>query len=177
MFSLRILLFSFCLLSGLCRATPLNRAEWIHVHPFYVSVFEVRENTKERMLEITCKIFTDDLEKDLRKNYNTHVDLLKDADRSHMGTLVDQYIKAHVQLSVDGKKCVLHYLGFEQDEEAVDCYFEVNDITVKRRVEIVNTILFDYKPEQVNVVHVMAKGTRKSTQLINPERNASFDFP
>ena len=177
MFSLKILLLSFFLLFGLCNAIPFHKTETIYAHPFYVSVFEVRENTKEKILEITCKIFTDDFEKDLRKDYNTHVDLLNNADRPVMGKLVNNYIKEHVQILVDGKKCMLQYLGFEQDEEAVDCYFQVSDITVNKTVEIINSILFDYKPEQVNIVHVMVKGIRKSTQLVNPDYKVTFDFP
>ena len=134
------------------------------------------ENTKEKILEITCKIFIDDFEKDLRKNFNAHVDLLNQADKPVMEKLVNDYIKAHLQVSVDGKTCLLQYIDFEKDEEALDCYFQVNDIEVNKTVAITDNILFDYKPEQVNIVHVTVRGTRKSTQLVNPDSKASFDF-
>ncbi len=148
-----------------------------HPHPFYVSVSEIHENAKEKILEITCKIFTDDFEKDLRKDFKTHVDLLNKADKPAMDQLVDKYIKTHLRISVDNKPCLLSYVGYEQDEEAVECYFQVNDIRVNKTVAVNDNILFDYKPEQVNIVHVTVRGTRKSTQLVNPDSSVSFDFP
>ena len=172
----QILLLSFGLFSGLYDSTPLHKMRNTTRHPFYVSVTQIQENTKEKIVEITCKIFTDDFEKDLRKDFNTHVDLLDHAYKPAMEKLVNEYIKTHLQISVDGKSCLLQYIGFEQDEEAVDCYFQVNEITIHKTVAVNDNILFDYKPEQVNIVHVTVRGTRKSTQLINPDSKASFDF-
>ncbi len=177
MFISQILLLSFGLLSQLCNKTQLYEKEKIYLHPFFVSVTQIQENAKEKILEVTCKIFTDDFEKDLRKNYHTHVDLLNETDKPAMVKLINDYIKSHLQISIDSKLCALQYIGFEKDEEAVNCYFQVNNISVKKTVAIVNHILFDYKPEQVNIVHVTVRGTRKSTQLINPDSRASFDFP
>ncbi|MEP6949933.1 MAG: DUF6702 family protein [Ginsengibacter sp.] len=173
----RILLLSFGLLSRLFNTAPLHEVENTPMHPFYVSVTQIQENAKERILEITCKIFTDDFEKDLRKDFNTHVDLLNQADKPAMGKLVNEYIRTHLQVSVDGKPSLLQYVGYEQDEEAVECYFQVNNIAVNKSLAIIDNILFDYKPEQVNIVHVTVKGTRKSMQLVNPDSRASFDFP
>lgn len=38
-------------------------------HPFHVSVIEINHNAADKTLEISCKIFTDDFEKILAKNY------------------------------------------------------------------------------------------------------------
>ena len=126
----RILVLSFGLLSRLCNTTPLHEVAGIQRHPFYVSVTEIQENTKDKILEVTCKIFTYDFENDLGKDFNAHADLLNQANKPAMGKLVNDYIKAHLQVSVDGKTCLLQYIDFEKDEEALDCYFQVNDIVV-----------------------------------------------
>ena len=63
----RILLLSFGLLSRLCNTTQLHEVAGIQRHPFYVSVTEIQENTKDKILEIACKIFTYDFENDLGK--------------------------------------------------------------------------------------------------------------
>ncbi len=44
-------------------------------HPFYVSVTEINHNAKEQTLEISCKMFAEDLEEILKKNYKTAIDL------------------------------------------------------------------------------------------------------
>jgi len=37
-------------------------------HPFYVSVTEISHNAKDKIIEISCKIFADDLEMTLTKS-------------------------------------------------------------------------------------------------------------
>ena len=40
-----------------------------NLHPIFVSVTEIEHNAKDKTLEISCKIFTDDFEKTLRLTY------------------------------------------------------------------------------------------------------------
>ena len=43
-------------------------------HPYYLSVVEVNHNATDKTLEISCKIFTNDFENTLEKNYKSKVD-------------------------------------------------------------------------------------------------------
>ena len=55
-----------------CQATILSpKASY---HPFYVSVTEINQNLKEKTLEISCKLFAEDFETTLNKDYKTTVD-------------------------------------------------------------------------------------------------------
>lgn len=146
------------------------------VHPFYVSVTQVEENLNQKILEISCKIFTDDFEKTLRMHYKEHIDLLSPANTKAMNSLVSDYIEKHFKISVDGKPTILEFVGYEKNEEAVECYFQVNDVAVKKTISIFNDLLFEYKREQTNIVHVTVKGKRKSRQLSNPDSHINFDF-
>src|SRR6267378_1432289 len=51
-------------------------------HPFHVSVVEVNHNAADKTFEISCKIFTDDLEKVLAQNYKTRVDLINPPNKA-----------------------------------------------------------------------------------------------
>jgi Domain of unknown function (DUF6702) len=42
-----------------------------HTHPLYISVTEINHNAKDRILEVSCKIFTNDLETVLEKMSGT----------------------------------------------------------------------------------------------------------
>jgi hypothetical protein len=145
-------------------------------HPLFVSVTEIELNTKDKTLEISCKIFTDDFEKTLRQNYKTAIDLLKPKDKTAMNKLVSDYVQKHLQLSVDGKKATLQFLGYEQNEEGILSYYQVNNITSVKNIAIINNILYDYKKEQIGIIHVTVDGNRKSTRLNNPEEKCSFEF-
>ena len=145
-------------------------------HPIFVSVTEIEHNTKEKTLEISCKIFTDDFEKALRATYKTSVDLLKPKDKNAMNKLVDDYVQKHLLLKVDGKAGTLQFLGYEQDEEGIESFYQVNNIAAVKKLDITDNILFEFKKEQISIIHTTVNGNKKSTKLVNPEEKASFEF-
>jgi len=145
-------------------------------HPIFMSVTEIEHNAKDKTLEISCKIFTDDLEKTLRQLYKTSVDLIKPKDKAAMDKLVSDYVQKHLSIAVDGKKTALQFIGYEQQEEGILSYYQVNNITAVNKLDIVNNILYEYKKEQIDIIHVTVAGNRKSTRLNNPEDKASFEF-
>ena len=44
-------------------------------HPLYISVTEISHNPKDKILEISCKVFTNDFEAVLEKMSGSRVDL------------------------------------------------------------------------------------------------------
>ena len=173
----RFILFSLSLLSinGNFSA-HLAENKILHKHPFYVSVTQIEENTKENLMEVSCRIFTDDFEKTLRMHYTNHIDLLSPTDKVQMNKLINDYVSKHLSIAIDGKLHPLQFVGYEKNEEAVECYFQINNISVKKNISVFNNLLFEYKPEQINIVHVTVKGKRKSRQLTNPDAKVNFEF-
>lgn len=145
-------------------------------HPFFVSVTEIEHNAKDKTLEISCKIFTDDFEKTLRTAYKTHVDLYNAAEKTAMDKLVKDYVTKHLSISVDGKIQTLQYKGYEHLEEAIYSYYLVENVNTVKKIDIANTILYDYKEEQMSIIHVTVGGKRQSTKLVNPEERTEFSF-
>jgi len=145
-------------------------------HPIFVSVTEIEHNVAEKTLEISCKIFTDDFETTLRKKYNGKIDLIDAKVRSSMNPIVNDYIQKHLKLVVDGKPVTLQFLGFEQQEEGIVSFYEVKNIIQVKKVEVVNDLLYEYKPQQMEIIHVTVNGERKSNRLNNPDAKAEFLF-
>lgn len=145
-------------------------------HPIFVSVTEIEHNAGEKTLEISCKIFTDDFETTLRKKYTGKIDLLDAKYKSSMNPLVSDYIQKHLSIITDGKLARLQFLGFEQDEEGIISYFEVKNIEKVKNIEVTDDILYEEKPQQMEIIHVMVNGERKSSRLNNPDTKVSFQF-
>lgn len=164
-------LFKWLLFVGFLHSTPAPV-----IHPIFVSVTEIEHNAKDKTLEISCKIFTDDFEKTLRQQYNTHVDLLNPKEKTAMEKLVSDYVPKHLFIKADGKPAPLQYLGYEQQEEGIVSFYQVNNISSVKKLEITDNILFEYKKEQISIIHTIVNGNRKSTKLVNPEDKASFEF-
>lgn len=145
-------------------------------HPIFVSVVEIEHNAKENSLEVSCKLFTDDFEKTLRLDYKTHVDLLNPGNRAAMDKLVADYVQKHMQITADGKRVQLKYLGYEQIEEGIYSYYEAANVPAPKKIQIFNNLLYSYHEQQMGLMHVTVNGTRKSTKLNNPESNVSVQF-
>jgi len=145
-------------------------------HPIYVSVTEIQHNPKENALEISCRIFTNDFETMLRKSNALKVDLLKPADKKEMNQLVQNYIVNHLKINVDGVSRQMHFIGYEQAEESIESYFQIDDVKSVKKMIVQDNILYEFNSEQISIVHSTVNDKRKSTKLNNPEDKAVFEF-
>ncbi len=160
----------------------LSIALWFNVaraytfHPFYVSVTEMNYNTKTKSFEISCKMFAEDIEDVLKQNYKTAVDLGNDKLQTQNNKLMNDYIGKHFSLNIDTKLMNYKFVGFEKEKESVYCYLEVMNVPAIKKMTVTNSILYDFKQEQINIVHVIINGNRTSTKLDFPQSQASFSF-
>ena len=69
-----------------------------HSHPLYISVTEINHNVKDRILEVSCKVFTNDLEAVLEKMSGSRVDLSAAATKAASDKLIDTYLEKHLRL-------------------------------------------------------------------------------
>ncbi len=145
-------------------------------HPFYVSVTEINHNPKEQTLEISCKMFSEDLEDILKKNYKTPVDLTAPKQTAQNEKMIQDYIVKHLAIQANGKALKLNFIGFEKEAESIYCYFETDKITAVKKLDITDSILQDFSDKQINIIHVMMNNNRKSQKLDYPDKMASFSF-
>jgi len=145
-------------------------------HPFYISVTEINHNAKAQTLEISCKIFVDDMENVLKQNYKKAVDLTNAQQQAQNDGLISDYVTRHLLITADGKLAKLHYIGFEKESESVYGYFEVTNVPAVKKLQLDNSLLQDLTTDQINIMHVTVNGTRKSYKLDYPQKQASFNF-
>jgi hypothetical protein len=146
------------------------------MHPYYISMTEIEQDKQNNTLEISVRIFTDDLEKTIRTTYSGKVDLLNKDEKANSEKLIQQYITKHLSLKVDGKVLDLEFDGFESEEGSIWSYFECPNISSLKTLEVNNTILYDYKQEQVNFIHVKALGYDETIKLDYPDDYQKFSI-
>lgn len=151
--------------------------KWLFfLHPFYLSVTEIRHNAGHKSLEISCRIFSDDLENTLKKQSNTTFDIIKPQNRVMVDTLIARYIRQHLQISVDGRVLAPRYLGYKIEEDAAWCFLEVSGVPQVKKLELKDDILYEAHESQSHMIHVIVNDQRKSTKIDNPKSVASFTF-
>ena len=147
------------------------------MHPFHGSVIEINHNISEKTVEISCKIYTDDFEKILVKNYNKKVDLINPPNKPAMDSLIKKYIFSHISIQVNGKSVPLSYVGFENESEAAYVYIQANNVVALNKLEIATNLMYDLFDDQVNIIHLTIDGTnRKSNKLNFPATSTTFNY-
>jgi hypothetical protein len=146
------------------------------LHPFFVSVTELNFNPNNKNLEISCKMFVDDFQNALKQNYKRPIDLANEKQENENNSIINDYLTKHLSIVADAKAVGLKFIGFERESESVYCYFEAANISSPKKIVITNKILQDYKQEQVNIMHVVVNGNRKSTKTDIQTNQASLNF-
>lgn len=145
-------------------------------HPLHVSTTEVSFNAKDKILEVSCRIFSDDFESILAKTYKQKTDLSNASMKVAMDNLVKKYINTHLQLKANGKPVTMSYVGFEIDHEATNIYLEVDKIATIKSLEVSDTILYDMFDDQMSIVHLVKGSIRKSTKILYPDKTFAANF-
>lgn len=150
---------------------------WLNsFHPFYVSVTQIEQNQQTKTVQVSVRIFFDDFEKALNKRYKSNINILKPADRKKVDLLIADYINTHLKIKANNKPLTLKYIGYEIEEEAAWCYFETEKQPRVRIFSIMNNVLFEQHPTQINMIHAIVNGKRKSSKLDNPASSVTFNY-
>lgn len=144
-------------------------------HPFYVSVMEVEYDPKSREVGISIKTFPDDMEETLRMSTGKKVDIGTN-DKVTIGKLMDQYIQQHVSIAIDNQQKAMYYLGYEIDKEGLWMYFSIPSQKHFRNLEITSDLMYEYRPEQTNIIHMRIAGKEKSYRLTAPTKKIIFNY-
>ncbi len=145
-------------------------------HPLHVSTLEITHNSGENRLEVVCKIFTDDFEAALAKQYQVKTDLSAPSKHEAMDSLVMKYILGNLQIKSNSRITPLNYLGFEKEKEFVYVYLESEKEDALKKLDVQVSLLHNLFKDQINIVDVTVNGKRKSTKLDFPKKDAGFTF-
>ena len=160
----------------------ISFVQWVMIsmltffHPHHVSTTSIEFNPDDKTLEISIKLFADDLEKSLVKLNKGKVNVLNKSEYEKSAKLIDQYISQNLKLQVNGNKAVMNFVGFEEEKGNVLAYFEVININSFTSLKVQNSLLRDTEKQQVNIIQVKANGKTKSASLKYPATDHSFDL-
>lgn len=150
------------------------------IHPFHVSVCSINHAPQEQTLQITQKVFADDLEEALnaaaKASSQTAVDVLNPSDPEVLESIIRDYLVEHLQITVNGKAVAPNFLGYEREELALWCYLEVEDVADVQQIKVRSSILVEAFDDQTNIVHIKYLDTIKSMKLAKDYLQDQVEF-
>ncbi len=144
-------------------------------HDFHVSVCEVYHNPDSNSLEISMKIFTDDLELAIRQYSDGEFTLLDTEAKNVDSDMLEKYLNQHFQILIDEKDTQLEFVGFEFDYDVILCYLEGKKVRKISTIEIKNEVITEVFADQINLTHFQYNGSMKSLKATREQPAGIID--
>ena len=140
-------------------------------HKFYVSVTNVGYSEKDKAIQITSRIFIDDLETILSERYGVEAKLATNEESKLSDEYLEKYLRTKFQVAVDGESKDFTLIGRKYDNDVCIFFLEVPEIELSllKSITVQNEILTDLFDEQQNIVHFKIDGKKKSFVLLKTD--------
>lgn len=145
-------------------------------HKFYVSMTDIQYNPKNESLEISIKVFADDLETAIQSSEDDKLWVGDKKEAPQVDSLIEAYFQQKFQLTVNGEKSQYQFIGKEAETDVVWCYLEVADVQEIKSLEVSNRIFMELFDEQKNLVHLYVGETEKSLLLMKGQEREVVEF-
>jgi hypothetical protein len=140
-------------------------------HKFYVSIYQINYAPEKKMLQITSRIFIDDLNEALLKKYKQKTFLGESNESAEDIALMNKYLLENFSIKLNGQPKTIHYLSREFENNVIICYFNVKDATKIKTMEVRNKALFELFSDQQNIIQVNVSGRKQNLLLTADQPN------
>ena len=153
---LTLILTALLLACAAPRSMPARAPASVAAHKFYTSLGLVEYNASEKSVEVTLRVFADDLELALKRRAGREVRLDREKDA---GQLVLAYLRDTFELkNRDGESKALKWVGMELRAGVAWLYVEAEMPEGLAGARLRDHVLFELFDEQVNTVSVRYPG-------------------
>lgn len=135
------------------------------LHKFYVSVTQINYVAEKKTIQITTRLFIDDLNNALGKKHNKIIYLGSTRESKEEVELLKNYINSSLTIKVDGKPKEITFLDKEIEDDVMICYLTIKNISKVKTLEVKNQLFFDFLSDQQHIIHTNVNTNKKSALL------------
>ncbi len=142
-----------------------------------MGVFQINYASEKKMLQITSRIFVDDLRKGIEKKYNNKTFLGTEKETDADVELLKKYLSENFAIKINGQTKSVVFLSKELEaDDVLVCYARITAVDKFNILEISNTILLDWNAEQQNITHITAFGSKKTVLFTESSRKEVLKY-
>ena len=134
-------------------------------HEYYVSSTDVVYIQETSQIQITSRLFIDDVEAFFNTNSSDNIQLQPDIDILKIDSLSKAFFNTNFKIQADNNNLKIRYLGRKYEEDQIHLYAEVFIDNTPKVFEIKNTFLIPFREGQKNIIHFTSNGFKKSHLL------------
>ena len=142
---------------------------YVAPHRFYSAIFQINFEKSKKRVEITARIFTDDLNQTLKKIYKKEVKLGSKKESKDDIEILKKYLTSNIKFTINGKPTIFDFISKEEDNNISICYLKINNVSKITTLEVENSVLIELFPEQQNIIQFQ-NGDKKQSLLLSSEK-------
>lgn len=147
------------------------------LHPFHVSVTEIKYKEEKKAIQISTRIFLDDLEETLQAyTGNEKLNITAEENWELVNTTLNKYVLEQLKLWNEKGPLELTYVGAEIEDDVMWTYLEVEKVKRLKKIKVWNGLLTSKFDDQENIVHFRAFEKVKSARLYKGDEEKVFDW-
>lgn len=135
------------------------------VHKFYVSIYQINYVPQKKMIQITSRIFIDDMNNALEKKYHKKTFVGTDRETADDVVLMKKYLAEKFVLKLNGSSKPMNFLSKEVEANVIVCYFSIKEVSKINSLSIENSALLEVNEEQQNIIQANISGEKESLLL------------
>lgn len=132
------------------------------VHKFYMALYQVDYSPEKKMLQITARIFVDDLNNVVGKVYSKKINLGSENEGVEDEILLKKYFSEKFYIKVNGHMKPLHFISKEMEGDVLICYFSIKEVDKIKALEVYNAIITVGNSDQQNIMHFNILGIKNT---------------
>lgn len=137
----------------------------IGLHPIHISVCDIEYDPPTQALQVTHRLFLDDLESAINTRHGLYMDIAKPEDMAERDSLVQHYLLSNFEVSVDGRRLEKTFIGVEIVDDVLYGYIEIVSVKKFKQIRVTDSVLMELFDDQVNLVHVKYNNKTRSLKL------------
>lgn len=135
------------------------------VHKFYVAIFTMDYVPAKKQIQMTSRVFIDDLDKAFEIKYGRKFYIATAREIPETNEFLAKYFAEKVLVKVNGTRAKIKFLGRETEDDVLVCYYTLPVKGAVKTLEMTNTTLFEISAEQQNMVHTEVNSNKQSLLL------------
>jgi len=135
-------------------------------HNFHVGLTEISFNPRTGSTEVVHTYTAHDVEALLMNLYQRHFDLGLEEDQA----VFRRYLEKQFRITVNGKPLPLQWVGLQANVDSIIVFQEIEKTELPPGAVLLDGVLTDFLPQQVNNVNVSAPGRPAASIVFNRDR-------
>ena len=132
------------------------------LHKFYVSIYQINYDSKKKMIQVTSRIFIDDMNEALEKKYHKKTFIGTNEETKEDEVLMNKFLTEKILFKVNKVSKPILFVSKEVEANVIISYFKISDVSKISSLSIENSALLEINSEQQNIIQSNINGEKQS---------------